>query len=198
MYRIRPLSHLSPDASATSARVSLSDLSDASRRAEDLVRLAWRCQQSNEPEAAIQAYLEAAAQVEPSDPRRNWRVLVPIKNNLASLHSAAGRVEEAEACYIQAINLMETCDVEHGQVSLSSLYSNLAILYGRIGLAEAAVRMQSKSLACLNQAPGLNAKKRFQALQVMEGFCQRAGRSDLVPDLIKQRDQLAAMLSGAA
>ncbi len=147
----------------------------AAAQAEAMAKDGWTHQQAGRKEEALNTYQRALGMLERSDPRRHWRLLVPVKNNMAMILRGEGRLEEAERCYIQAANLMRACDTTSGSEELAGLMGNLATLYLAAAMPEAAVRMQERLVAALEKCSSTPREVLGRACMRLAKLCRHAG-----------------------
>ena len=178
MYRIATSSPSPTGQPPVDAATSFEGISPRDR-AESLGRQGWACQQREQLAEALEHYRSALSLLDSAENRPLWRLIVPLKNNMATILRAKGHLREAEGYYIQAINMMEECDTPPWGKELADLYANLATLYISANMPEASVRMQEQSLRILEGArPPGTLMDHLKCLRQLEGFYRRAGMSD--------------------
>ena len=185
MYRINVSSPVPPP-----FKEATSEPLPAELRAVALARAGWGFQERNEVQPALDHYKQALALVEASDPRQHWRVVVPVKNNMATLLRAHGRHREAEACYVQAINLMEACGMA-ADSALADIFSNLAALYHAVRMPEAAMRMQERCVDLLAADKDADPAVKAKATKTLAKLCKQCGQAERAEDLVRQAAELA-------
>lgn len=175
MYRIATSSPSPTGQQPVDAATSLEGVFPRDR-AESLGRQGWAYQQKEQLAEALEHYRSALTLLEAGENRPLWRLIVPLKNNVATILRTKGHLREAEGYYIQAINMMEECDTPPWGKELADLYANLAVLYSAANMPEASVRMQEQSLRILEGArPPATLMDHLRCLRLLEGFYRRAG-----------------------
>ena len=194
MYHIapsHPQRHAKPPASQPTVPVAEYVKSSPSVKVEALARTAWDHQQAKRWPEALEHYRSAVSLLDLLDPRQHWQLLIPIKNNMASVLREQGKYREAEACYVQAINLMES-GVHATSSELSSLYSNLAALYHAVGMSEAAMRMQQKCVELMESSRDTTPSALFAALKSLATLCHRSGETESAKKAAEKAEQVLA------
>ena len=197
MYHIvRPSTPVSA-ATASGGSVSLSECASLTPRhkAEHLARLGWQCQQKPAPNEALAHYREALALLETLDVRAHWNVVVPVQNNLASVLRELGKYRDAEGCYVQAINLLENCTGGAERSTLSGLYGNLASLYHAVGISDAALRMQEKCVALLEECRTTRPGELYSALKTLATLCHKVGNDTSAKEILAKANEMLGMSS---
>jgi tetratricopeptide (TPR) repeat protein len=107
-------------------------------RATALARAAWTSERLGLLERAVQLYGKALEEVEAKPKAVCWKLSVLLRNNLAAVMRRMGQIEQAEAHYIAAINLLETRSEQAAADLRRTLMMNLADLYHCSGFEQQA------------------------------------------------------------
>lgn len=102
-------------------------------KAVTMARAAWANERAGQTDQALDLYERAMEMLQPTMPPSHWEVAVPVLNNWASLLRSDGKYAEAEARFLEALELLRTESNPKLASVTACIMRNLADMYHGLG-----------------------------------------------------------------